>query len=85
MQQLNHLMRTSPDNLDRRAKLIAQLKEAQHNMINLLRHITEKLVPAGDRDTLDFRAKYPDNVRMDQLNGASLFSWIVDVCCCVLY
>ena len=71
MQQLNHLMRTSPDNLDRRAKLIAQLKEAQHNMINLLRHITEQLVPAEDRDTLDFRAKYPENVRVDQINGTS--------------
>ena len=71
MQQLNHLMRTSSDNLDRRAKLIAQLKEAQHSMINLLRHITEQLVPAGDRDTLDFRVKYPDNVHIDQINGTS--------------
>ena len=72
MHQLNRLMQTSPNNLDQRDKLIVQLKEAQHNMINLLRHITEQLVPAEDRDTLDFRAKYPDNVHIDQLNGAYL-------------
>ena len=62
-------MRTTPDNLGRRSRLITELKESQHNMITVLQHITSQLIPAGERESLDFRAKYSDEVQMDQING----------------
>ena len=68
MQELNHLMKTAPDNLDRRATLIRQLKEAQHNLMNVIFAITRQAAP--DHHTCrDFRAKYPDDVLVDQING----------------
>ena len=73
MQELNHLMKTTPDNLDRRATLIRQLKEAQHNLMNVVFAVTRDAVP--DHHTCrDFRAKYPDDVLVDQINGESLVS-----------
>lgn len=69
MDQLNSLMRTTPDNLGRRSRLIAELKESQHNMITVLQHITSQLIPVGERESLDFRVKYSDEVQMDQING----------------
>ena len=68
MQELNYLMRTTPDNLDRRATLIRQLKEAQHNLMNVIFAITQDAVP-GHHTCRDFRAKYPDDVLVDQING----------------
>lgn len=69
MEQLNNLMRTTPDNLGQRSRLIAELKESQHNMVTILQHITQQLVPAAEREALDFRAKYSDEVQLDQING----------------
>lgn len=61
-------MRTAPDNLDRRATLIKQLKEAQHNLMNVIFAVIQEALPeyCGVRD---FRAKYPDDVLVDQING----------------
>ena len=68
MQELNYLMKTTPDNLDRRATLIRQLKEAQHNLMNVIFAITQDAVP-GHHTCRDFRAKYPDDVLVEQING----------------
>ena len=62
-------MRTTPDNLDRRATLIKQLKEAQHNLMNVIFAIIQEAVPAESLSVRDFRAKYPDDVLVDQING----------------
>lgn len=70
MQELNYLMKTTPDNLDRRATLIRQLKEAQHNLMNVIFAITQDAVPEH-HTCRDFRAKYPDDVLVDQINGES--------------
>ena len=73
MQELNYLMKTTPDNLDRRAMLIKQLKEAQHNLMNVIFAITKDAVP--DHHTCrDFRAKYPDDVLVDQINGECTYA-----------
>lgn len=68
MRELNYLMKTTPDNLDRRATLIKQLKEAQHNLMNVIFAITQDAVPEH-HTCRDFRAKYPDDVIVDQING----------------
>ncbi|CAI8050700.1 Lateral signaling target protein 2 homolog [Geodia barretti] len=72
MQELNYLMKTTPDNLDRRATLIRQLKEAQHNLMNVIFAVTRDAVPEH-HTCRDFRAKYPDDVLVDQINGPLWF------------
>ena len=69
MRELNHLMQSSPNNLDRRATLIRQLKEAQHNLVNVVVLIMNQVLPRGRTVNKDFRAKYPDDVLLDQING----------------
>jgi len=61
-------MRTAPDNLDRRATLIKQLKESQHNLMNVIFAIIQEAIPEYCA-VRDFRAKYPDDVLVDQING----------------
>ena len=51
-----------------RAVLIRQLKEAQHNLMNIIMSITSHAIPQN-RASRDFRAKYPDDVLLDQING----------------
>lgn len=51
-----------------RAVLIRQLKEAQHNLMNIIMSITSHAIP-HNRASRDFRAKYPDDVLLDQING----------------
>ena len=77
MQELNYLMKSTPDNLDRRATLIRQLKEAQHNLMNVVFAITQDAVPEH-HTSRDFRAKYPDDVLVDQINGNVITSPTVD-------
>lgn len=74
MQELNYLMRTAPDNLDRRATLIKQLKEAQHNLMNVIFAVIQEAVPEYST-ARDFRAKYPDDVLVDQINGEQEERW----------
>jgi len=51
-----------------RSVLIRQLKEAQHNLMNVIMSIADQAIP--DRRALrDFRAKYPDDVLLDQISG----------------
>ena len=69
MEQLNYLMRTSPDNLGRRSVLIRQLKEAQHNLMNIILCIVQQAIPADQVASRDYRVKYPDDVLLDQING----------------
>ena len=68
MQELNYHIRAMPDNLDRRAKLIKQLKESQHNLMNVIFSIVQDAVPEH-YTSKDFRAKYPDDVVLEQING----------------
>ena len=70
MHQLGYLMKNSPDNLDRRSMLIQQLKEAQHNLVNVLVHLVQLSLPETERTPRDFQAKYPDDISLDQLNGS---------------
>lgn len=51
-----------------RAMLIRQLKEAQHNTMNVIMSIAEQAIP-DSRASRDFRSKYPDDVLLDQING----------------
>ncbi len=53
-----------------RATLIRQLKEAQHNLMNVIMSIADHAIP-DKRACHDFRAKYPDDVLLDQINGKS--------------
>lgn len=48
--------------------LIRQLKEAQHNLMNVIMSIAERVIP-DRRTSRDFRAKYPDDVLLDQISG----------------
>lgn len=73
MKDLNQLMENYPDNLDRRATLIRQLKEAQHNLVNVLMVIAEDALGPEGKASRDFRAKYPDDVALDQVNGPVWF------------
>ena len=82
MHELNHLMKTTPDNLDRRATLIRQLKDAQHNLMNVIFAITQGTPSPSLIDAVpehhtcrDFRAKYPDDVLVDQINGEHIRNW----------
>lgn len=68
MEELNHLMRTNPDNLDRRATLIRHLKEAQHNLMSVIIGIVQEAIPEH-RAPCDFRVKYPDDVLLDRIQG----------------
>ena len=69
MAALNQLMRTAPDNLDRRATLIRQMKEAQHNLMGVMLAVVEEAIGGAGRAARDFRVKYPDDVLLDQING----------------
>lgn len=51
-----------------RSVLIRQLKEAQHNLMNVIMSIADHAIP-NQRASRDFRAKYPDDVLLDQISG----------------
>lgn len=51
-----------------RSVLIRQLKEAQHNLMNVIMSIADRAIP-DQRASRDFRAKYPDDVLLDQISG----------------
>lgn len=51
-----------------RSLLIRQLKEAQHNLMNVIMSIADHVIP-DNRASRDFRAKYPDDVLLDQISG----------------
>lgn len=51
-----------------RSMLIRQLKEAQHNLMNVIMSIADQVIP-DRRTSRDFRAKYPDDVLLDQISG----------------
>lgn len=48
--------------------LIRQLKESQHNLMNVIMSIADLVIP-DQRASRDFRAKYPDDVLLDQISG----------------
>jgi len=54
-----------------RATLIKQLKDAQHNLMTVIMCIADQAIP-DHRTSRDFRAKYPDDVILDQINGEPL-------------
>ena len=58
----------APSLLLRRATLIHQLKESQHNLMNIIMTLMQQSIPGG-RTPCHFRAKYPDDILLDQING----------------
>lgn len=68
MVHMNQLLRSNPDDLNRRNEMIQQLKQSQHNLMNIILSIIEDAIP-GTRSPRHFRAKYPDDVLLDQING----------------
>ena len=68
MVHMNHLLRSNPDDLNRRNEMIQQLKQSQHNLMNVILSIIEDAIPTT-RSPRHFRAKYPDDVLLDQING----------------
>ena len=51
-----------------RSTLIQHLKEAQHNLMTVIVSIMDEAIP-NRRASRDFRAKYPDDVLLDQISG----------------
>ena len=72
MSQLGQLMKTSPNNLDRRSALIKQLKDAQHNLIDIFMYLVDNVIPEHKVST-DFRLKYPDEIQLDMIHGKCIF------------
>ena len=70
MVHMNQLLRSNPDDLNRRNEMIQQLKQSQHNLMNIVLTIIEDAIP-NTRSPRHFRAKYPDDVLLDQINGES--------------
>ena len=68
MVHMNQLLRSNPDDLNRRNEMIQQLKQSQHNLMNVILSIIEDAIP-DTRSPRHFRAKYPDDVLLDQING----------------
>ena len=68
MVHMNQLLRSNPDDLNRRNEMIQQLKQSQHNLMNVILTIIEDAIP-DTRSPRHFRAKYPDDVLLDQING----------------
>ena len=68
MNQLSQLMKTVPDNLDRRSQLIRQLKDSQHSLLNVLMYMVDTVLPEG-KTAREFQAKYPDDLPLDQIYG----------------
>lgn len=68
MVHMNQLLRSNPDDLNRRNEMIQQLKQSQHNLMNVILNIIEEAIP-DTRSPRHFRAKYPDDVLLDQING----------------
>ena len=60
--------------------LIRQLKEAQHNTMNVIMGIAEQAIP-NNRASRDFRAKYPDDVLLDQINGECKYGTVYSLDC----
>ena len=56
-----------------RATLIKQLKDAQHNLMTVIMCIADQAIP-DHRASRDFRAKYPDDVILEQINGELLLN-----------
>ncbi len=71
MEALTRFMSNTPDNLGRRAVLIRQLKEAQHNLMNVIMSIVHDAIP-DQENRRDFRGKYPDDVIVDMISGECL-------------
>ncbi|XP_065919581.1 lateral signaling target protein 2-like [Dysidea avara] len=72
MVHMNQLLRSNPDDLNRRNEMIQQLKQSQHNLMNVILNIIEDAIP-DSRSPRHFRAKYPDDVLLDQINGPIWF------------
>ena len=69
MAQLSQFVKGSSDNdLDRRSKLIKDLKDSQHNLLIVLMHTVDMVIPE-QKMARDFRVKYPDELPMDQFYG----------------
>lgn len=60
-----------------RSTLIQHLKESQHNLMTVIMNIMEEAIPHR-RASRDFRAKYPDDVLLDQISGKPVN---IQVCC----
>lgn len=58
-----------------RSVLIRQLKESQHNLMNVIMSIADLVIP-DQRASRDFRAKYPDDVLLDQISGEFVASYM---------
>ena len=54
--------------LTSRSTLIQHLKESQHNLMTVIMNIMDEAIPQR-RASRDFRAKYPDDVLLDQISG----------------
>lgn len=59
---------TTSNNLDRRSKLLKDLKDSQQNLLLVLMHMVDVVTPHM-KTSRDFRAKYPDEVTIEQLYG----------------
>ena len=68
MTQLSQEMKGTSNNLDRRSKLIKDLKDSQHNLILVLMHMINTIIPEL-KQSRDFRCKYPDELTIDQTYG----------------
>ncbi len=71
MTLLSHFVKGHSNNLDRRSKLIKDLKDSQQNLLLVLLHMVDTVIP-DSKLSRDFRVKYPDDVSMDQLYGKCL-------------
>ncbi|XP_019849392.1 PREDICTED: lateral signaling target protein 2 homolog [Amphimedon queenslandica] len=72
MRELSQLMKTNPDNLDRRSQLLRQLKDSQHNLIGVFKYLVETAIPDLQIST-EFRIKYPDEMQTEDFNGSIWF------------
>ena len=68
MSELGNLLKTTPNNLDRRSVLIQLVKHAQHNLIDVLDYLVNSGIPDLKTST-EFRVKYPDDLQIAQMNG----------------
>ena len=63
-----HAKRYSNSAITSRSTLIQHLKESQHNLMTVIMNIMDEAIPQR-RASRDFRAKYPDDVLLDQISG----------------
>lgn len=68
MRELSQLMKSNPNNLDRRSQLLRQLKDSQNNLINVFKFLVETAIPDLQTPT-EFRVKYPEEMHTESFNG----------------